>query len=64
MSELTKLCKSSLETRPKVSVVAIRIKSSKYIVSQRGRMETSVRLDRRRQGDHSARFYILIDQII
>ena len=39
MSELTKLRKSSLETRPKVSVVAIRIKSSKYIVSQRGRME-------------------------
>ena len=33
MSELTKLCKSSLETRPKVT------ESSKYIVSQRGRME-------------------------
>ena len=44
MSELTKLCKSSLETRPKVSVVAIRIKSSKYIVSQRGRMENQCKI--------------------
>ena len=38
MSELTKLCKSSLETRPKVT------ESSKYIVSQRGRMENQCKI--------------------
>ena len=38
MSELTKLCKSSLETRPKVT------ECSKYIVSQRGRMENQCKI--------------------
>ena len=59
MQELTKGCKNSRETRPKVSVVPIRIKSSKCIVSQRGRMENKCKI-RRREGDHPARFCMII----
>lgn len=46
MQELTKRCKSSLETRPKVFVVP----SSKYIVSRRGRMENQCKIRSKKTG--------------